>query len=157
MLNLDDLINDARLPEGTYDLCLRADLQAELEAKQLELAAAVDEDSLGVDTGDLGAEIELLREQMAGSVVKLRLRGLGRQRWAALQKQFPPRDDDRLDAVCGYNYDEFMPAAIRECIVEPAISATQWDKLLNLMTDGQYTALQKIMLRLNTKDVQVPL
>lgn len=160
------LIRDARLPEATVAVCLHADLVAEVEAAERELAQeqARPRTSLG-DGGrarEIAERIEALRRQMMEYTVEFRLRAMTRPQWRAFVAEHPPRkaDDgsvDERDKYIGVNTDTFFPALIRRSVVSPELDDEDWRLLLDeRLTDRQVDQLADAAWRLNRRDVDVP-
>jgi hypothetical protein len=157
VIDLDGLIGAARLPERTYQLCLRGDLQAAYEQAQRDAAAVGAKDSLAATEASAAVVLAGLREQMREATVTLTMRALPRRQWQELLHQHPARPDDHFDMLAQYNRDTFFPAAIKACIVDPSMSDGQWEQMQHVITDGQFGALHEIVVALNMRPVSIPL
>lgn len=153
---LDELINDAELPEDTVKLCLRTNLQHEFEAADQRLSDALQSaeaaDSLGGGPDDieaLAAEVERIRRKMAASVVTFRFQARDKDRWPELIAEHPPREDNEQDSKYGLNFNSFFGALIRESTISPAMTPARWAKMLKKITDGQWELLTSTLWRLN--------
>ncbi|GAA4439370.1 hypothetical protein [Phytohabitans houttuyneae] len=159
-----DRIAAAKLPERTVDICLRGDLQAEWEEleRQLREAFAREQGDKRLNSGGesrrLAQQIEALQGQMRADTLVFRMRALPRKKWTALQKDHPPRKDNEADQELGYNVDDFVPAAIKACTVEPAdLDDAAWEHLLDeVLTEYQFVQLQNTAYALNVNKVNVP-
>ena len=115
VVDIADLLKQAKLPERTVELCLRGDLQAEFELldRQLQEAREREPSSMGDDGGAaVAAQIEDLRQQMKEAMITFRLRALPRRRFAELLTNYPPREGNRQDQLAGANVDEFSEAVV---------------------------------------------
>lgn len=167
-MDVKEMIRSAKLPEATVPLCLRADLVAEYERTERDLAAAVKAagDSLAGPGGQARAleeRLAALREEMTGSTLTVTLRALPTAKYRALMDEHPPRvvDDqvDRRDRVFGFNIDTFFDALARACVVAPDLDDEDWEALTGedgKLTDAQYGVLTDTAWKLNRKDVDLP-
>lgn len=157
------LIKAGRRPERTVSICMRADLQAEVQEverqiMELEKAPAGAESLAGDPRArELSARHDLLRAQMIEHSVEFRLRGLSRRRWTELVAQYPPGKDNEADQMLGIAMDDFTEALVRQCTVEPELDDEDWDHLLGeVLTDGTYTLLGSAAWGVNKRDVNIP-
>lgn len=161
---LDALIDSAELPEDTVRLCVRTDLQREFEAADQRLAAALeadqDADSLGGGSADieaLAADIEQIRQKMAGSVITFRFQARDKDRWPEMIAAFPPREGNEVDSKYGLNFSGLMTALLHESTVSPAMTPARWAKILKKITDGQWELLTNTLWQLNRRaELPVP-
>jgi hypothetical protein len=160
---LDEILDDAALPEVTVPLCVRNDLQQQFEAAEQRLADALqavnDADSLGGSPGDLeglAAEIETIRQAMAKRTIKFRFQARDKTRWSRMIAEHPPREDDERDKPLGLNIDTFFTQLIKESTVSPKMTGARWDKLLPTITDGQWDVLTNTLWSLNRQG-QLPI
>lgn len=161
---LDELIDDAELPEDTVKLCLHNSLQREFEAADKRLADALETDrgadSLGGGAADLevlAAEVERIRQQMAASVVTFRFQARDKDRWPELIAAYPPREGNEADSRYGLHFNAFMTELIQESTISPAMTPARWAKVLKKITDGQWELLTSTLWQLNRKaELSVP-
>ena len=159
-----DRLRAAKLPERTVDICLRGDLQAEWEDLHRQLveveATQAKDKRLNPDkrVQEIGQQIADLQEQMRDETIVFRLRALSRRAWGELLKQHPARDKVEEDQQLGYNFDSFMPAAIRACTYSPNdLDDETWTELLEeRLTEHQFVSLQDAVMALNVRKVSVP-
>lgn len=169
-VDIDALLAEASLPERTVSLCLRGDLQAQWEDLQRDLEVArkqPETDSLGdvPATRAIADAIGELEQRMAASTLTLRLRALPQYAskpevvtWGRLWKQHPVPEEgaDERDRNLGINCASFFPALVKACTVAPVMSPERWDKLLGVLSDGQYSILTTTAWVLNRNDADVP-
>lgn len=158
-LDFDALLDEAALAESIVPICLRGDLVAEHEALDRQLAQLLEQPvtKLGGDgRGELQQQIRALEEQMTAATVTFRFRALVRADWHAFVAEHPPRPDDEGDARRGINRGTFFEALVRRCLVEPVVSAEQWARLDQVLTDRQFDQLADAAWAINRRDVDVP-
>lgn len=166
MLSAEDIIRGGSLPTKSVPICMHADLTAEHEEleRQLALARNAPRDSLasGSNATELSQRIEALQERMREHTVTFVLTALARPAWKKLIAEHPPRQDaagdvDERDKYIGVNRDTFFEAMVRACVTEPDLSDELWDLLLNeKLTDAQFEALSDAAWALNRRDVDIP-
>lgn len=161
----------AKLPERTVDLCLNGDLVAahEQAERELEQAEKKPTDSLaGNGASKIIERIEALEAEMAEATQTFVLRALPHRRSARddrpthneLKKAHPPRRENgeiiEADAGYGYNVETFNEALIKLCVIDPDLDESDWDELLSVISEGQYSMLVVACLLLNRNDISVP-
>jgi hypothetical protein len=83
------------------------------------------------------------------------LRALGRLPWRDLLAEHPARKDEDRDSM-GFNSDTFWPALLRASTVSPELDEEDWDALLAVLTDAQFSVLCDKAWGLNRRDITVP-
>ncbi len=159
MVDLDAALEHAALPEGTVQVCLRADLVVRFEELERELAAMSPRTVTLADRGarrHVATAIENARQQMLAASHTFRLRGLSRVSWLELVGAHPPRADDQHDRRSGYNLETFFPALVRACLIDPAPTDEQWARLETVLSAGQFDELIDKALGLSRRKVDVP-
>jgi hypothetical protein len=160
-----DLLKGAKLPERTVEVCLRADLAAEFDLLERQLAEAQQKspDSLaGTGAADLAERIEALQAQMREHTYPFRLRALKRHEFKKLMDAHPPRrgDDGEIveaDRLSACNTEAMFPVLIRACVYDPQPSDEEWQLLLDeTLTDYQFTDLANVAWYLNQGSIDVP-
>jgi hypothetical protein len=161
-LGFDELLDQAELPEDTVDVCLRGDLVAKYHGLQQQLAAVPDapagSGSLAGNSAktELLQELEALRRKMRRATQKFTMRALSDRAYSEFLKGHQPRPEDRRDMLAGYNRDTMGPALLRLCVVDPVISAAQWEKLRDKLSPGEWAKLDLSARNLNFAEVNVP-
>lgn len=157
--DIDDFLEGLKLPEAEVPICMRGDLQARFEELDRDLEAArrtPEDDSLassGVEPRRLAEEIEALRAEMQEHVRVFLLRARPRKEWSDLLKEHKPR---KIDAPADFNRDTFPIAALAACSVKPSITEAQAGKIVDHITQGQWSALWNAILELNGGSGEVP-
>lgn len=157
---IDALLDSAKLPEATVQLCLRPDLREQWEKLDNELkdvqSAHVTMGGVGPREKELAKQIKDIEAQIAKHTLEVRLRGLAHDPWATLVASYPPRPDFRDDQAVGLNLTDFLRALIAKEIVEPELSREQLEKLLGKITDAQYNDLANAAWQLGRADRSGP-
>lgn len=156
------LINGAKQLTGSVTVYLAGDLIAEYEELKDQLAAGPGADSL--DGGDAAARTQrmaTLREQMAGTAVKIRMQAMGRVEYDELLGEHPPRRDENGDVLpadlAGFNSRTFYSALIRACWASPVLDDAVRDRMLDvLLTNRQYDEVAMKALEVNRGKVDIP-
>lgn len=157
--NAVDLIRGGKLPEKPFAVCTDPDLIDEhglLVAKR-DAAKLADK-----ATADLDEQVAALQEQIDEKTVTLRLRALGRRKFAALKDEHPPRRDDDKNVIpddlfLGVNNATIWEPLVHKSIVEPELDAeTIQDLIDEKLTEGQWRELTTICWNLNEKTISVP-
>jgi hypothetical protein len=151
----------AKLPERSVELCLRGDLVARLQELQRELTDADREEKVGGSLAGgesvrISEEIRTLREEMLDHTMVVRLRALPRKSKAKLIADHPPREDHETDRLVGFNEETTTAALLRACAFEPALDEDDWARLEDVLSDGQWVALNNAVWSVNTQDVDIP-
>jgi hypothetical protein len=158
MASIDDILGQLKLPERVYPLCMRADLRAEWEAAEAELAAAERSvlDSLAGSskaTAAAAKRVQQLEAEMAEHTVHLKLRALTHRAWSDLLAKHPPRPD--TDDTT-WNSETFGVALLAACAVDPVMTEDQAGTLVDRLTLGQWNDLVLVLYNINTDRVDVP-
>lgn len=124
ILNLDDIISGARLPERTVRICKRGDLLGQLDDVEGRLEELVDDDGeLAVEETALGEESEVatltrealaLRTEIAKNTFPFRVRAMGSSKWNKFVEKW--QDTRTQGFKPGFN-----DALVIACSVSPAI------------------------------------
>jgi hypothetical protein len=157
--DIDDFLEGLKLPETEVPICMRGDMQSRFEELERELEIArrkPDSDSLAGGDGEvrrLAEEIEALRAEMQQHVRVFLLRALPRKAWSDLVKEHKPR---KQDAPADFNRDTFPVAALAACSVKPGITEAQAGKVVDHITQGQWSTLWNAIMELNGGSGDVP-
>lgn len=161
MLNIDEVIASAKLPEKTIPMVLRGDLQAEWEDLERQLRAEEDSDDNVSLAGnpkarELSERMEKLAETMREHEVVFRFRGLSSKAYSDLLTQHRAPEDKRDEAVDGMDWDTFPAALIAACAVDPAMTLQQAERLNEAVSHRQWDDLFATAMACNRAQVSVP-
>jgi hypothetical protein len=158
--NVKALLAGAQRAVRRVQICTRADLQDEYETVLAQQQAAQKEDgsaSLAGPPAEFAARLDELREEMRESTLEFVIRGLPRRKYTELVQANPAREDNKADAVLGFNVDEVVEQLIRLGTESPDLDADDWRTLLeDTLTEAQYEALTNAAWAANNRAVSVP-
>ena len=124
--DISAIIAGAKRPERTIELCLRADLVAELEDAQRQLVAERDRERSSLSDGgqaeELRAKVDRIKAEAADHTVVFRFRAMNHYEIQALIRDLPPRDGVPSDKSLGFNSDALTWHLFRRCCYEPELS-----------------------------------
>jgi len=155
---VDELIDEARLPERDVRICLRGDLAREHDDLVVELerlAAAEGDESLGGASPEQVALAEAIRdveEQMAASERTVTVRALGRRKFKELLDAHPAKDGQSGQ----FDPDTFPRELVSACAVEPRMTPTDADRLFDVLSTGQVEELFAAAWFVNQGATRVP-
>lgn len=126
MTDVSAIIAGAKRPERTLELCLRADLVAELEDAQRRLQSEKERNRTSLADGgfadELKAELERIKEAAREHTIVFRFRALNHFEVQTLIRDLPPREDVKNDKIVGFNQDALTWHLFRKCCYEPVLS-----------------------------------
>ena len=168
MADLQDILAAASLREESVDVCMAGELNARWEALGRELAdltamtageptptAKLSDASPMARRGEISEQMESLRQQMLAASFTFKFRAMPRREYRTLRDEHPPRADKRNEGL--FNMATFPPALIRACMVDPVIATDgDWEKLQDLLTEGQITELFNAAWLCNEGGSEVP-
>lgn len=158
----EQLLDQARLPEDTVEICLRGDLAATYGALQRQLADIADpregSESLSGNSAkrEIQEQLDAVGQQMRQATQTFTLRALSRRAHSELLAQHPPRPDDRHDMMVGYNRETLGYALARACLVDPVVSPAQWERLSDVLSPGEFSKLDLAASKLTFNEVNIP-
>jgi hypothetical protein len=145
-----DTLQAASPARRSVTMCVDGALQAEWDAASDRLGDAAKADQ---DTGSLALpnltklvnELDELRERVAASEVTFLFEKMPWTEHIALRAQHPPRPDNLLDRIRGFNIDTFYPEVIKASCVSvtdvngdvAAGRAAAWSQVKVLGPDGE--------------------
>ena len=168
MVDIDELIAGARQPERTVLVCLRADLNAQIEDLERALRDAKEaaRGSLADDGGvsRIQGQIADLHREAKEHTLVLRMRALNRYRVQQLVVDNPPREGVETDRRQGFNTDALQYHLIRECTYDPVLTDDQWARLIGtpdefgngVLSPRQFGELDEAVTALNFARVDIP-
>jgi hypothetical protein len=165
-----DILGTAKLPERSVEVCLRGDLQADLEVLEREHEQAEEQQDTanaldaGSEVAEISEKIQALRTEMKDHTYPFRVRALSRRAYRALVAAHPPRkvtDDEGNEKVdeadgMGFNVETFFDALLRVALVDPEVDDTTWSNLMDRLTDRQFEELAGAAWLLNRQEVDIP-
>ena len=167
--NGDELLAmiDPQLPEDSVQVCLRRDLLEARDKAENDLisakAAVLDGRRMNPVGGHNTAEIQELAEEVQRLEQEIdekspwfRFRAIDSDKFEALAAEHPPREDNRLDLMRGYDYESLSKALVRKCLIDPVFSDEGWAKLRAACPIGEWSALRDAVMELNGQKVIVP-
>lgn len=130
-------VKPRRRRESTV-VCLRADLIAEWQTEDAKLremqglragngnrlnpgTPTVEDAEKSGDTA-LRAQARKVRKietQIEDSQTEFVFEQMNKDEWSALSAEFPPRKDNQVDHIVGYNRDEILDEMVRRCLIRP--------------------------------------
>jgi len=173
-MDIDLLLDSATPAETTVSLCLNGKLRAQYETlkARIEERIAEEEDANSDDNPDTRlttrkrkaaptkqeqADLDRLVEEMKAHTIICRLVALPRPEFHQLLKEHPAPKDEKTGRPMGkFNPDTLAPALLRKALVEPALSAAQYDKLMKALNQAQFDRLTNAAWDLNHEDTDIP-
>jgi hypothetical protein len=83
-------------------------------------------------------EYDALLAEAEADALHVTLRALRRSEWKTLVKEHPPRKDHKDDEAAGVNEETFKDALVTASVVEPTLSADDFDALADVDFDRLY-------------------
>jgi hypothetical protein len=158
--NIDDVLAQAKLPEDTVPICLRADLAAEYKRLERDLKGASTEAvSLAepAPAKSIAKRMEELHAQMRAAETPFNLRALPSQEWAELYGRLPKRGKDEPEEEFRRtkSYPWFAELVART-VIDPAMTVDQVGQLVAVISGGQWNTLADACWTLNAEKEQIP-
>jgi len=159
----------AKRNRRTVPICMRGDLVEKFERLERELVDAERRElanpSTSIEdepeTGRLAREIENVRAQMLDESYTWVLEALPGKKYRALMAEHPPRQNDDgevldEDRLLDANYDTFLEPLLRASVVDPILDDTEWEEVIDDLSNGQYNTLINAAVMVNRGGVDVP-
>lgn len=158
MQSINEILGQIRLPERTFNLCVRPDLFAQWEQAESELESARQSDAgslAGVSAAAKMAakRVQQIETEMDAHTVPILLRARTHKEWSDLVAAHPPREDSD-DGL--WNGKTFSRALLAASAVSPEMSEEDASALVDKLTLGQWNSLQEVLFNLNSQAVDVP-
>lgn len=143
ILDLDELLSSARLVERTATICMRGDLEGELDQVLTELGDLVDEHGVPLDQdndaslGDASRAAELqqraaeITAQMRKAERQMVFRAMDSDAWAEFEKAHRKADGSVKDSRA------YVTAILSICAVQPTLTLEQVAQLRGKVTSNQ--------------------
>jgi hypothetical protein len=155
--NIRDIIAVAKPAERSVVLCLRGDLNSQVEEADRELQQEITAPENQTLAGsprvrELADLIESLRTQMRKSAATFTFRAIHPKAWSDLVAAHPSRKD-KPEA---FNTQTLPAAAIAACGIDPVMTPADVEDLLAVLNSGQRDDLFEAAWRVNTKSLDIP-
>lgn len=153
MTDINDLIDEARLPRASVAVCLRGDLRARWDELHTQFNAAP---AVGGSLADpsprraLAAQLEELRAELTANEVTFTFEALPGPEFSRLLAAHPGKGADTVDL------DTFTPALMAACCIDPKMDAEQAGRLLGKLSAAAGDRLSEAAWAVNRKAVDVP-
>jgi Fe-S-cluster formation regulator IscX/YfhJ len=161
--------------EGTF-ISLRPDLLVEWEnltdqLSELERAEAAGTQRLATGSAKekkaLAQKVVDLEAEIDSTAVRFVLRAMPKDRFQTLCEENPPRADDQIDLMVGYNRVAVSDAAVRLCLVSPTFEdclkpncaheeCGSWQQFTSVINPGQWQDLRELAEKLNGQRGDTP-
>lgn len=154
-----EILEQARRPEDTVELCLRGDLVAQFHALERQL---VDAPRVGQSLSEaspaslLAAQITALREQMDDAKVTFHLRAMPPREWSDYDATQPAKLDDETDKQHRDRFFAWIVELVSRCLIEPELTPEQVVEVVDVLSPHQWNQLAERAWTLNTGVVSVP-
>jgi hypothetical protein len=148
-----DTLRAATLARRTVTMCMDGALWAQWEQIQDDLDNVdTSKESLAqTAVGEIADRLDAIRDQVKASEVTFTFEGLGPWDDIALRADHPPRENNPIDGVRGFNIETYFAALVRASCVsvtsqdspEPeAVPTEVWDALLGTPAAGDTPAVR---------------
>lgn len=146
MTSFEEVIAQAALPEDSVDLCLRRDLTSKFRELERRLqTASTEKANLGErsEASVIAEEMEALRREMVAASVTFRMRALPAPEFNRFKLSLPQRgkDESSEDFVSQKFYPRVVELVSRTCF-DPVMTTDQVDQLVQVLSNGDWNALQ---------------
>jgi len=173
MPSVDEILNGAKFPTTTVDICMRQDLNTRRE----ELLAYMTEgEKTKKDDKRFGqpdipelvqaqAELDQLEEEMIQHTLTIHMTGISSAEYNSLQRQSgKPRDGNRIDLSVGFNLQNFYAMLIKRCTMKVTsysgdsveFTPERWKTFLENITDAQFDLLGNGTKQVNRDTILTP-
>lgn len=149
--DLDVLLDEAKPPQRTVDVCLRPDLIDEYKRLRAELAEETEDSLAGGGTND---GLSVLEERIRKATTTFTMQALPRKRYRALVNEH--RSKNEKDRASGMDTDAFMSAVLRASVIAPVMTDARWERLESVLSTGQWEKLHANAHAVNSTEADVP-
>lgn len=152
-VNGDDFLARVKpvLKEHRVQICLRPDLVQRWEQLNEQLAESRAQSAGGrLSDGKaataaqkkLAKDIVALEAEIDAASAWFTFRALPAADFRALCAEFPPRKDNQIDQITGYDRDAVADALIRRCLVDPVFSEAGWAEFMSVCAPTEWQELR---------------
>lgn len=93
-------------------------------------------------------------KERADTIIKVR--NVGNRRWREIRRKYPPRENDAMDSLMGFNTEDAFDEIVAACMIAPSFdSDTARDAFIDSIPYGQWGALAMAATRVN-QDSRLP-
>lgn len=154
---LADMLKTASRATELVPVCLRADVLAEIQKREVMIREAENErtdarlagGSDGPSPAELAEEIRELEAVAADNTIHFTIQAVDGDRWALMIKTHQD-DEGNIDMNVA------LRSVVYESIVSPDVSSADVDAMWKILSDGQRGNFLKKLLELNRQVVNVP-
>lgn len=155
---VEDVLAKAKVPVRSVALCLDADLQAEHDELSAHLEVlrreSVSKMGQGSEAKEVADKIRHLEDEMRGSEVTFKFRGLTRRSLSRLQERFPAPDPNPQGLA--WDVNKGAAALLAASAVEPVMTEEQAEQLLDTVSEGHASRMVGAAWLASTGSTQVP-
>lgn len=166
-INGDDLLArvQPKLKEFRTQLCLRPDLIQKWEAANERLAEVTASGATNTRlAGDgpssqakkIAREVQAIEQEIEDASAWFEFRALPVAEYQALLVKHPPRKDNQMDMLVGYDRDGFSDALVRACLVDPVFSDEGWKAFMATCAPSEWAELRSAVNEVNGGEVAPP-
>lgn len=181
-------VKPRRRRESTL-VCLRADLlrdweteDAALRELQTQRAGNINRLNPGTSTEDTLDEAEKsghadiraqarkvrkIEQQIEESQIEFVFEQMNKDEWSALLDEHPPREDNQVDHIVGYDREAVLEALVYRCLVQPVFERCEepgcdhsecgtWEQLTGTISPSEWRELRDTANRANSGVVDPP-
>lgn len=167
-----DLLKRIRptLAEESHQVCLRPDLIEAWEEANGQLQELVAK-AARTEAGQQGARlsqkpntaqvkaakaVQDIEAELDASSPWFRFRALPKDVFRALCDDHPPRRDNQVDQMTGYNRDMVLDEMVRASLIDPVFDDESWAELTATLASGEWDELRKVSNHVNRGVVEPP-
>jgi hypothetical protein len=86
----------------------------------------------------------------------IKVRNVGNKRWREIRRKYPPKPDDAMDSLFGFNTEDAFDEIVAACMISPSFdSDSARDAFIDSIPYGQWGALAMAATRVN-QDSRLP-
>jgi hypothetical protein len=160
MTSIDDIIDDAKLPEDSLTICVRGDLVARYRELEAQLTHAPRQRvSLGDDAPaavTIAEQMSELQEEMRRHEHTFTVRALGSEEWPDLRAKMPKKRDGDSESEHVRRLNAYRAKLLEACCVDPVVTVEKALVLFGRLAYGDVVALGDLAFNVNEGRTRVP-
>lgn len=154
-----------RAKEVTTELCMRPDLIEAHESAQEELAQSRMDDAgsgrlaggaASAKTKKLAERVQQIEAEIAENAIVFKMRAMPQDKWRSLCDNHPPRKNNDMDYMRGYNADAVIDAGVRVCLYDPVFDDASWAEFMAVVNPSEWQELRTCFNLANQAVVDAP-